>query len=94
MIKKFNEYINEGNNLRPYKACTWLRGFIDRIDRLKEDKYSNPRFRTYDLSRLENELKKIDEFCEVALNNKNADEAEKLVNKAKSYLDDAKKLLK
>jgi hypothetical protein len=71
------------NLLTPAQACTWLQGFINRVDRLTANNYTIPRLRTEDLNKLKNELSQVNLLCSIAIFNKNKDRGLKIVEMAK-----------
>jgi hypothetical protein len=81
------------NLMSPAKACKFLNGFNNRIERLKINDYSDNHFFTYDINRLKEEIKKINLVCSIAIHNKNKDSALFLINITKYNINIARELL-
>lgn len=81
------------NLVTPARACIFLKGFIERIERLSLNQYSNPRFYTCDINKLEIEINKYVFICSIAVHNRNKDYATKLIEISSNKLTIARDLL-
>jgi len=70
--------------ITPSQALTKMQGFIDRVDRIKENDYSHKRFLTYDLNRLKREYRDVSYWYSISIFNKNQERAKSVIKKCKS----------
>ena len=71
------------NKITPSESLTKMQGFIERVDRLTADEYSNKRFATYDLTKLKHEIKFVPFWYSIALFNKNKERADSIIKECK-----------
>ena len=70
--------------ITPSQAITKIQYFIDRIERLRLNDYSNKRFRTQDLNKLKFELKFVQLWASIAKFNKNEERSNNIINECRS----------
>ncbi len=81
------------NLITPSQCLSSLKNFSDRVERLKKSEYSDKRFRTADLNRLQNEVKKIAWLCSIAVFNKNKERSKEIIARAQVSHIEAKAIL-
>lgn len=67
----------------PSEAITKIQYFIDRVDRINKNEYSDKRFLTQDMNRLKFEYGRVYLWHSIAVFNKNKERAKEVIDKCK-----------